>query len=153
MNKKQATVVVDTSIVLKWLIYERDSQLAERLLTEWSKQNTVLLAPELLIYEITNALYKKARNRLLSTEKATNALKELIRTGIIFEPVEGYQLSLKAYTYAKRYNLSATYDAHYLALANIEKCDLWTADKRLYDAVKGQLPWVHLLEQYRPNSK
>ena len=40
-------------------------------------------------------------------------------------------------------------DAHYLALAERENCEFWTADTRLLNALKGNLPWVRKLEDYR----
>ncbi len=39
------------------------------------------------------------------------------------------------------YNLSA-YDASYLALADEESIPLITADERLYNTVKKDLPWI-----------
>jgi predicted nucleic acid-binding protein len=50
---------------------------------------------------------------------------------------------------AQQYNLPATYDAHYLALAEHEKCEYWTADTRLWNAVRDKLPWVHQLSDYQ----
>lgn len=46
---------------------------------------------------------------------------------------------------ANQFNLSATYDAHYLALAERKGCEYWTADERLWNVVKTQLPWVRWL--------
>ena len=40
-------------------------------------------------------------------------------------------------------------DAHYLALAERENCEFWTADTRLLNAINGKLPWVHKLEEYQ----
>ncbi len=34
---------------------------------------------------------------------------------------------------AVRLNVKSAYDAHYLALVEYLECDLWTADKRLYN--------------------
>lgn len=42
-------------------------------------------------------------------------------------------------------NSDSVYDAHYLALAQRLSIELWTADKRLYNAVKSSLGWVKLL--------
>jgi predicted nucleic acid-binding protein len=52
--------------------------------------------------------------------------------------------------FAHRFNLPASYDSHYLALAEREECELWTADRRLQRAVKGQLDWIRTLEDYSP---
>ena len=50
--------------------------------------------------------------------------------------------------FANQFKLLATYDAHYLALAEIEGCECWTADKRLLNAVKGKISWVRSLDDY-----
>ncbi|MEA5537299.1 hypothetical protein [Crocosphaera sp. XPORK-15E] len=43
-------------------------------------------------------------------------------------------------------SLPATYDAHYLVLAQRFQADLYTSDKRLFNSVKSSLSWVHLVE-------
>jgi predicted nucleic acid-binding protein len=42
--------------------------------------------------------------------------------------------------------LPAIYDAHYLALAHRLNAEFWTADRRLFQAVQGRIPKIHLLE-------
>jgi tetratricopeptide (TPR) repeat protein len=43
----------------------------------------------------------------------------------------------------------AAYDAAYLALAEVEKCDLWTGDRAFYQAVKGESPRVKWIGDYK----
>lgn len=57
------TVIVDTSIVVKWVHDEPDSDIAVALLKEWTSKGTVMLAPALLAYEITNVLYSEYPQR------------------------------------------------------------------------------------------
>ena len=46
-----------------------------------------------------------------------------------------------------RYELPATYDAHYLALAEWMDIELWTADMRLVKAIRSfDLDWVKGVE-------
>ena len=49
---------------------------------------------------------------------------------------------------ATRFNRPAAYDAHYLALAEMMNCEFWTADRRLFNVVRDELPWVHRLGTY-----
>ncbi len=51
---------------------------------------------------------------------------------------------------AERFRRPATYDPHYLALAEREGCEFWTADERLWNAVKADLPWVRWLGERVP---
>ena len=41
-----------------------------------------------------------------------------------------------------QFNQPTAYDTAYLALAQLDRCDFWTADRRLYNTVKEELPWV-----------
>ncbi len=52
----------------------------------------------------------------------------------------------------QKFRLPATYEAHYLALAEREACDYWTADERLWNGVKGELSWVRWLGSYRQSA-
>jgi predicted nucleic acid-binding protein len=45
------------------------------------------------------------------------------------------------------------YDAAYLALAEHEGIPFVTGDKQLYNAVKGRLPWVRWVGDYRSEAK
>jgi len=47
---------------------------------------------------------------------------------------------------AEAHGLPATYDAHYLALAERLEAELWTADRRLYAAVQAAMPQVNLVK-------
>ncbi len=51
---------------------------------------------------------------------------------------------------AQALNLPTIYDALYLALARDHGCEFWTADERLYNAVRDRLPWVHWIGVYQP---
>jgi predicted nucleic acid-binding protein len=50
-------------------------------------------------------------------------------------------------SFATRFNRPAAYDAHYLALAEMMNCEFWTADERLFNAVRDKLSWVRWLGQ------
>ena len=141
-------VVVDASIAIKWVFEEPDSGTAESLLEEWSNEGKVMLAPALLIYEITNALHRKIRKGEITHEAAKEALEELFLLGFELTFPQNTNLSLQAMKFAHRFNLPATYDSHYLALAQYEDCELWTADMRLWNSLKGKLPWVRWMGEY-----
>ncbi len=148
MADAEKMVVVDTSLALKWLIYENDSPLAQALLTQWATQGFVVLAPYLLMYEITNSIYKKVRRNEITFITALDALNVLTHTGIVFDSPTDKELSSRAIDFAQNYKLPATYDAHYLALAEREQCEFWTADERLYNSVKERLAWIRLIADH-----
>lgn len=143
------TVVIDSNIALKWVLDEPDSPEALALLTEWVRKRTTLLAPALLAYEAANILFQNVRKDKITFDTARNGLSRVILAGIEFDFPYDYRLSQRAIELANKYNLPAAYDAHYLALAEREGCELWTADSRMWRAVQNKLPWVRNLSDYR----
>ncbi len=144
-------IVVDTSLAIKWVLKEADSEAAEALLLEWSQNEVVVYAPPLLAYEIANALFKNVRKGEISIERAKGAFAEILLSGIELDFPQDHALSLRALELAQKYALPATYDTHYLALAERENCELWTADSRIWRTLQGKLPWVRNLSDYRPD--
>ena len=67
---------------------------------------------------------------------------------ITFDTPERQSIAQRALELAYRFGLPATYDANFLALAEREECELWTADMRLWNSVKGKLLWVHSLSDF-----
>ena len=51
---------------------------------------------------------------------------------------------------AAHFQQPQAYDSFYLALADLMRVPFWTADRRLYNAVRGELRWVHLLDEHEP---
>lgn len=142
-------VVVDTSIVVKWVLDEPDSAIALALLRKWMAEATVIHAPALLAYEVTNVLYQRVRKGELSFDKAKQALTDVFSSELKLKFSEHPTLSMRAMELAHQHALSATYDPHYLALAEHENCEYWTADTRLRNGVKGKLTWVRWLGDYQ----
>lgn len=143
------TVVVDASLALKWVIPETDSNAAIELLNQWTTEGKKVVAPALFIYEVTNILYRQSAANKLTYEEAKQSLKKLFSIGVKLKFTLHENISMQAMEFAHLFNLPATYDAHYLALAQREKSDYWTADARLWNAVKGRLNWVRWIGDYR----
>jgi len=107
----------------------------------WVKDEINLVAPSLLFYEVTNGLYQQQRNKYLSPETIWKTLELSLDLPITL--VNEKNLHLRTREIAMQYNLPATYDAHYLALAEWMDIELWTADMRLVKAVQAfDLDWV-----------
>lgn len=145
----KSVVVVDSSFVLKWVLNESDSSKALELLNSWIDEGLVMLAPALLAYEATNALYQHVRSNKLTVDAAKQSLKDVILRGLVWDFSEDLALSQRAIELAGQYHLSATYDSHYLALAEREGCEFWTADAKLWRAVREQLAWVRWIGDYQ----
>jgi predicted nucleic acid-binding protein len=142
------TVVVDASLALKWVLSEADSNTAITLLQSWNTHNMEIIAPALFTYEATNILYRQIVTHKLSYEEVSKLLTKLFSIGILLNFVQHREISIRAMELALRFGLPAAYDAHYLALAEHDRCEYWTADSQLCNAVKDKLPWVHQLSEY-----
>jgi predicted nucleic acid-binding protein len=138
----------DSSIALKWLLAENDSDAARQLLRDWTLRSEALVAPYLLHGEMTNLLHQKVRNATLSFDQARTLLTHFERIQIDFRSPPG--LFERALVLANRFSLAAAYDPQYLALCEITGATFWTADDRLYNAVAGALPFVRRLADYQP---
>ena len=140
-------VVVDANIAIKWVLIETDSEIAKALLAEWKKKEMIVYVPTLLSYEVTNILFREVRAGRITTETAEDGINMIHR---VVSPVysRNAALNLRAMAMAKHFDLSAAYDSHYLALAEHKECILWTADKRMWRAVKDQLDWVQWIGDY-----
>ena len=134
------TVCVDASVILRYVL-QPENESIQNLWQSWIADEVSLVAPSLLFYEVTNALYQQQRNKALSPEIIWETLELSLDLPITL--VNEKNLHLKARELAMRFNLSATYDAHYLALAEWMEVDLWTADIKLVNALKPfKVKWV-----------
>lgn len=123
-------VVVDASVAVKWYVPERGSAEAAALLEGGSH----LIAPDLLVPEFGNTLWKKSiRGELRAGEART-----IVGAFLAVPPVTLHSSALllqAALEIALKFGRTA-YDALYLALAVAEDCPFITADDTLVRAVR-----------------
>ena len=134
---------VDACLALKLVLGEEDSPKAIALWNHWIDENITVTAPPLLAYEVTSVLRTKVYRGLLTAEAGEEAFQVIHAQGIHY--LSPANLHIRAWELAKRLNRPAAYDAHYLALAEILGCELWTADQHLYNAAAGTLPQIRCL--------
>jgi len=135
MNEKR--VVVDASIAIKWVVSERGTEAALGMLDCWAKEDVRISVPCLMFVEASNALYKRVRREELTIAQAVALLECLMGLGV--DVMDTTVLHPRAMELAGRFGLPATYDAYYLSLAEALRCELWTADERLFNTVKHEL--------------
>ncbi len=136
-------VCVDASFALRLLLSEGPESHAAQLWRSWKDAGRTPVAPALVHYEITNVLHRYERHGYLNTDEAEALLQIALSLGIrlFTDPI----LHEEALQISRQMRLSATYDAHYLALSRRLGTELWTADKKLVRAVRDHFPEVHLL--------
>ena len=70
--------MVDSSLVVKWVLQEEDYVEARRLSDYWASTGIQPAAPRLLMYEIADTLHLKVRRGQTPIEEALKALTDLI---------------------------------------------------------------------------
>lgn len=136
-------VVVDASLVVKWLLEEEDSQEARRLSERWSSTGIQPAAPRLLMYEFADILHLKVRTGQSTIDEARKAFAELIALEIKLIDMES--IHARAIRLATQLSQGAVYDSHYLALAEHLDCEFWTADLAFARASAGITDRVRVL--------
>jgi predicted nucleic acid-binding protein len=143
----RSPVCVDANIVIKLVVPEPDRPLALALWEKWLSEDREIVAPYLFSFEITSAIWRKAKRGLMSVEEAREAIHGALMLGVRLLHPSG--ISLRAFDLAARFDRPAAYDAHYLALAEMMEGEFWTADERLYSAVRDDFPNIRWLGDYQ----
>lgn len=135
---------VDANFVVKLVNDSSETSPYLALWDQWEQNQTEIIAPTLLGYEVTNVFYRMRRAGQLLDSEAQQSLENALNLPIRFHNER--QLHQQAFDLAQQFNLPATYDAHYLALAQKFQADFYTGDKRLFNAIHSSLTWIHLIE-------
>ncbi|ELS00242.1 type II toxin-antitoxin system VapC family toxin [Gloeocapsa sp. PCC 73106] len=131
------TVCVDASLIVRLLTSNNFNSPYDKQWNKWLETNCSVVSPTLIYYEVTNAIYKYSKAGQITTAEATALLETALNLGIIV--YDDGELHKQALEITQCYNLPATYDAHYLALAKRLNIELWTADQRLFNGVNSSL--------------
>lgn len=141
-------ICVDASVVLKLLLFEMDSEKAQALWASWVEQDIEPVAPCHLAFEVISVIRNHVYRRTISAEAGQVAFEAFGAQDITL--VHPNRLNGRAWELAEQYNRPTAYDTHYLALAEALGCELWTADRRLINALAGAIPWVRWLDEFVP---
>jgi len=119
-------LVLDASVIIKWFNKEKDSNIALRIREEYYRGMHEIVVPDLLLYEISNAL---RYNNEFSVSDISKAVDSIIDIGITITVPERNLLD-KAVVMARKENITV-YDAVYIALASEINAKFITADEKL----------------------
>lgn len=135
-------VVIDTSVVYKWFAQEEsNSDAALEILNNHHLGKETIVVPNILLYEVTNALVTKIK---ITFQEIKVYLKKMEENRI--QTVEfDYHLMVKTAKFSKKYQVTV-YDASYAVLAEEKKCDLITSDDKFVQKVN--LAFVKSLKSY-----
>lgn len=131
------SLVVDSSVAIKWFVDELNSTEARRVLDRYENGSVTFCAPDLLNAEFGNILWKKQAFQGLSASDAQAILGQFRKLQFVFTP--SADLIDDAYKLAVEHNRTV-YDALYLALGVRENCRIVTADEKLVNATSKHFP-------------
>lgn len=137
-------VVIDASVAAKWFLDEEHRDKAIDLRTDYLDGTIDVLSPDLLPYEVLNALKYSGDLGKLELEK-------------VAEIIENYQFALypilgkEAVEASYEYGITI-YDSAYVALAQSEEATFYTADKRLLEKIEN-FHWAKHLSKYRKKNQ
>jgi len=120
--------VLDASVALKWVLDEPNVESALILRDEFVNQKIELIAPDILPIEIAHVISKGFRTRQFSAAEADSYMADLNTS--IPDLVSSQALLSRAFRISQK-TRTGMYDALYLALGEIERIKVVTADVRM----------------------
>jgi len=126
-GKLPSAAVIDASFVLARLFPdEKHTPKVAAYFDRFAQGKLKLIAPQLLKYEVTNALRSALVQKRLTSRTAKQLLQEFLKLPIDYLEVEFEQVL----TLAVKYKISA-YDAAYVFLVKKKQLPLLSLDKKL----------------------
>lgn len=123
-------VVVDASVLVKWYVDEEDSIQAQHLID----RRFELHAPELMVAEFGNILWKKCRSNDIDEHVAHSAIESLRSRDVVSHSNDAL---IKAALIGALESGQSVYDWIYLALAISLDCRFVTADRKFFLAMRN----------------
>lgn len=123
-------LVVDSSVVIKWFVPEVHTDDALRYLDP----DIAREAPEILLAEVSNILWKKVGRGELTGAEAENIANDIGQADLNIHPMRSLFIPGLRFALITR---RTAYDSIYLALAASLSTRLVTADRRFYNALQG----------------
>jgi predicted nucleic acid-binding protein len=138
-------LVIDASVAVKWVSPDEvAADRAARMLADYQRGTVSFLAPSLWGYEVASGVNKAVARGDLVEAEGREVIEAILSLDMSLEPLPPPK---RAYTLARKYRRSV-YDSLYLDLAERRRCEFWTGDRKLYNAVKTQLPFVRWIGDY-----
>lgn len=131
-------VVVDASVAVKWYVPE----IYEREATRLQQSGDEFHAPELILPEFGNIVWKKISRSEITEKEGQKIISAFSKTNLVFH--SHASIIKSAFTGAAMTN-QTVYDWTYLALAISLGCEFITADERFYKSLENTRLKKHLL--------
>ena len=141
-----ADCVVDTSVVIKWILVESDTPLAERVSQDVLQSGGILHVLDLARIEAMNVIWTQFHRRLAPEPVVRTAVIKLYQSPIQILKAEPPLLD-NAFDIAIQLDV-AVYDACFVAAVKQLGCQGVTADVPLMNKVGAAFPSIKLLKNW-----
>jgi predicted nucleic acid-binding protein len=141
-------LVLDASVAIKAILPNPLQGHCQALVKTFAEVQPI--SPALWAHETTSAIAKTVHFGQITEAEGRQALEQLATLGVqLFTP--NLEQNQAAFDWTIRLKRAAAYDCYYLVLAQNLNCDFWTADSRLFNALKDErLKWLHWIEEIPP---
>ncbi len=133
--------VLDASVIIKWFVVEEDSDKAEKILEQYKAATIDIIVPDIMIYEVANAL---RFNPFFNRKEKQNCINRLYSLDMFMTSPTEFSL-IQSIKVAEEKDLTV-YDTTYIVLAEHVGCGYITADEKCYKKVKDDYNFVRLLK-------
>jgi len=135
-------IVIDANVAIRAILpIEGKSEALDRLVS-WHRSHSKIFAPELLIAETVSVIRRGIFDRWITEEEGQVAVEDLYRLGVEIVPSDA-GICQAALAWAGRLGQSKAYDGFYLAVAERQGAELWSADEKLANRAKQlNLSWI-----------
>jgi predicted nucleic acid-binding protein len=133
------TYTCDSSVALKWVLPEVDSNKAVRLREEFSGGVHKLIAPDFFSIEVAHSLTRAERQGRIGPGDTAALVASIMATLPRFARSD---LLLTRAVEISSHMRVGVYDCVYVALAERRKCNLVTADDKLVSNLRSHFPFI-----------
>jgi predicted nucleic acid-binding protein len=137
--------VIDSSVMVKWVLAEPDSDKALRLRDDFRNSVHELISPDVFAVEASHALTRAERQLRVAVGQARTLFLDILTTPPRVFPFQSFLL--EAIDFSSKVRIGV-YDCIYVALAQREQCESVTADSTLVRVLQNTLPFVRALASF-----
>ena len=137
--------VLDSSVAVKWVVREAESDKADRLRLAYQNGIHELVSPDILTVEVAHALTRAERQARITVGQALLLLADVLTTAPLFHPFRPLLARATEISSSMRIGV---YDCIYVALAEQESCEFITADVRLIKNLGAAFPFILPLSSF-----
>lgn len=142
-----SSVCIDANIAVAWLSWEQYTAEANALRRDWIERGIEMLAPSLFHAEVVSTIRRHVYSGRMLSEEGEAAFSVYLKIPV--KIIDTPEVQRTAWELAKKFNQPVCYDMQYLAVAEIEDCQLWTADKKLADSLRNKTKRIRWIGEHR----